>query len=151
MPEGFPPVRRQLFIYYISEINRTARRRPSGLRTHMNMHTKEKPFSCNYPGCTRSFSVVSNAKRHMRTHGMGVIPDDSESVSTPYVVGFEAPVVVSLPEAGHASNRSDSPVRLRWIPSATEGRRASIDGSHPEGVLNFGDGQLLSSSAVQQA
>ncbi|TFK19622.1 hypothetical protein FA15DRAFT_552153, partial [Coprinopsis marcescibilis] len=42
--------------------------RPSGLRTHMNTHTREKPYPCPFEGCAKSFSVVSNAKRHYRTH-----------------------------------------------------------------------------------
>ncbi|KAH9475513.1 Zinc finger protein C25B8.19c [Psilocybe cubensis] len=70
--------------------------RPSGLRTHMNMHTKEKPFACTYPGCLRSFSVVSNARRHMRTHGVGVTTEDVEQPPVPYVVGFEDPMRRSI-------------------------------------------------------
>ncbi|KJA15446.1 hypothetical protein HYPSUDRAFT_48371 [Hypholoma sublateritium FD-334 SS-4] len=94
--------------------------RPSGLRTHMNMHTKEKPFTCTFPGCSRAFSVVSNAKRHMRTHGVGLVPDDVESAPVPYVVGFEAPVVVPPVEPDTASHKS--PVRLRWIYPGGDGR-----------------------------
>ncbi|KAF8193770.1 hypothetical protein BJ912DRAFT_960424 [Pholiota molesta] len=126
--------------------------RPSGLRTHMNIHTKEKPFNCEYPGCERSFSVVSNAKRHMRTHGIGIIPHDNDSASTPYVVGFEEPVVVSPQDNGDPSNRNP-PVRLRWVPSAAEGRRASVDGSYTGPDLHFIDSEMLNNSAlaVQQA
>ncbi|KAF8970953.1 hypothetical protein BDZ97DRAFT_1789449 [Flammula alnicola] len=117
--------------------------RPSGLRTHMNMHTKEKPFSCSYPGCTRAFSVVSNAKRHMRTHGVGVTSDDGENASALYVVGFEVPVVVSPPDAADATNRRE-PVRLRWIPSVAEGRRASTATcSHTESGLDLSKIRVL--------
>ncbi|KIJ49428.1 hypothetical protein M422DRAFT_135988, partial [Sphaerobolus stellatus SS14] len=42
--------------------------RPSSLRIHHNTHTGEKPFVCSYPGCGRSFSVMSNMRRHARTH-----------------------------------------------------------------------------------
>lgn len=88
----------------------------------------------------------------MRTHGIGVIPDDNESPPVPYIVGFEAPVVVSPTDTGDPSNRN-SPVRLRWIPSAPEGRRASVDGSYTGAVLHFTDSEMLSNSAlaVQQA
>ncbi|KAF9522872.1 hypothetical protein CPB83DRAFT_776373, partial [Crepidotus variabilis] len=100
--------------------------RPSGLRTHMNMHTKEKPFPCTYPGCSRTFSVVSNAKRHMRTHGVGVTTDDQlstdTSVAVPYVVGFEAPVVIAAPAHGLGGATMESevkePVKLRWVSSS---------------------------------
>ena len=118
----------------------------------MNMHTKERrkyfystntctiniyffvvaaAFACTYPGCTRTFSVVSNAKRHMRTHGVGVPPDDSQSLdpnSTPYVVGFEAPVIVSPPPEVDVRE----PLKLRWI-SPTDANREFGSGSSSAG------------------
>ncbi|KAH9074142.1 hypothetical protein EDB83DRAFT_2196298, partial [Lactarius deliciosus] len=44
--------------------------RPSGLRTHMNSHSGDKPYKCPVPSCAKSFTVRSNAKRHIRTHGL---------------------------------------------------------------------------------
>jgi hypothetical protein len=101
----------------------------------MNMHTKEKrwfhfsgiktffykiflAFACTYPGCTRTFSVVSNAKRHMRTHGVGLPSEDQLSESpcppVPYIVGFEAPVVICSPEG--VADLLKEPLKLRWVP-----------------------------------
>ncbi|KAH8829299.1 hypothetical protein DL96DRAFT_1708444 [Flagelloscypha sp. PMI_526] len=43
--------------------------RPSGLKTHMNTHDQIRPFRCTVDGCGKSFTVKSNCKRHLRTHG----------------------------------------------------------------------------------
>lgn len=68
--------------------------RPSGLRTHMNMHTNTKPYACPYEGCDKSFSVISNAKRHYRTHLVDLSPDQIGLPAGPYTVNFSDPVVV---------------------------------------------------------
>ncbi|KAL2916391.1 hypothetical protein HK105_204147 [Polyrhizophydium stewartii] len=40
--------------------------RPSSLSTHIFTHTGERPFQCQNPMCGRSFSVLSNLRRHTR-------------------------------------------------------------------------------------
>lgn len=72
----------------------------------------------------------------MRTHGVGLVADDVESVPVPYVVGFEAPVVVPPVEPDFPSHKS--PVRLRWIYPGGDGRwiGSENDASNPDmGVM----------------
>ncbi|KAL0069240.1 hypothetical protein AAF712_003603 [Marasmius tenuissimus] len=83
--------------------------RPSGLKTHMNTHNNLKPFACEYPGCNRSFTVRSNARRHLRTHG--VIPETSTSSGPDYVVNFDEPVV---PEFQN-QQITNVPQKIKWM------------------------------------
>ncbi|GAN05279.1 hypothetical protein MAM1_0086d04749 [Mucor ambiguus] len=49
--------------------------RPSALQAHSYTHTAEKPFQCQSPNCGRSFSVVSNLRRHFKVHQKAAVGD----------------------------------------------------------------------------
>ncbi|KAG6334715.1 hypothetical protein ID866_4375 [Astraeus odoratus] len=85
--------------------------RPSGLATHMNSHSGERPFKCLVEGCDKSFAVRSNARRHLKTHGINPATYDT-SPTTSYTVGFEQPVVNDVHDTGK------QPSRYRWIPQS---------------------------------
>ncbi|QEU58321.1 hypothetical protein KDRO_A03360 [Kluyveromyces lactis] len=42
--------------------------RPSALRTHMLVHSGDKPFECTWEGCNKKFNVKSNLIRHLKLH-----------------------------------------------------------------------------------
>ncbi|KAK7032596.1 hypothetical protein VNI00_012859 [Paramarasmius palmivorus] len=95
--------------------------RPSGLRTHMNTHNNVKPFACIFPGCNRSFTVRSNAKRHLRTHG--VLPETLVPPSPDYVVNFDAPMV---PDS-QGQQFGPLPPKLKWMPTSLLDRNNLIN------------------------
>ena len=42
--------------------------RPSRLKTHMVFHTGDRPFACDFEGCSWTFPTQSKLARHKRTH-----------------------------------------------------------------------------------
>lgn len=43
-------------------------RRRHHLVAHQRVHTKERPFACQYPGCEMRFTKTHHVKRHYDTH-----------------------------------------------------------------------------------
>ncbi|KAF9238841.1 hypothetical protein BU15DRAFT_28813, partial [Melanogaster broomeanus] len=63
--------------------------RPSGLATHMNSHSGAKPYQCTVTGCNKRFAVRSNARRHLRTHGINPSSCDNAPSSPHFMVGSD--------------------------------------------------------------
>ncbi|OBZ67330.1 Zinc finger protein 18 [Grifola frondosa] len=94
--------------------------RPSGLATHMNSHSGAKPYKCPIPTCTKSFAVRSNAKRHLRTHGIFPTSEHANASPSQFTVGFETPLVSEVHDVGKL------PSKLRWVPQSLS-TRTNVD------------------------
>ena len=73
-------------------------------------------FKCPIPTCTKSFAVRSNAKRHLRTHGIFPTSEHGSTSPSQFTVGFDTPLVSEVHEAGKL------PSKLRWVPPSLSSR-----------------------------
>ncbi|KAG8930988.1 hypothetical protein FRC01_001983 [Tulasnella sp. 417] len=55
---------------YVCEVCNKAFERRASLETHMTVHNGQRPHKCPVPLCAKDFSVRSNYRRHLRTHGL---------------------------------------------------------------------------------
>ncbi|KAJ7108709.1 hypothetical protein C8R44DRAFT_636509 [Mycena epipterygia] len=99
--------------------------RPSGLETHMNIHTNARPYPCEFPGCPKTFGVRSNARRHYRTHS-GTTPLVN-STAEPFKLELNfKEIVMPKQDPPPPLSLSRSPFRLRWVAPNLHSRTAGV-------------------------
>ncbi|KAF7361734.1 hypothetical protein MVEN_00517300 [Mycena venus] len=106
--------------------------RPSSLKIHLNSHTGEKPFVCPVDGCGRSFSVLSNMRRHARVHTTPMMPgaDDGATGASP-LASSSHPAYNATTSSGKWKHRRNSSASA----SSSSSRRSHSVSSDEEGGL----------------
>jgi len=111
--------------------------RPSSLTTHTYTHTGERPFPCTLPHCGRSFSVLSNLRRHVlvcqrnqkkRAQFLKYMEENGETV--PVMGRTPVPFVMEL--HGETQARSETPLS-EDVESQSGSRRHSVVSMEDEG------------------
>lgn len=90
-----------------------------GLRRAPELTPSLIAYKCPIPTCTKSFAVRSNAKRHLRTHGIFPTSDHANPPAQ-FTVGFDAPIVSDVQQS------SKLPTKLRWVPQSLA-TRTNVD------------------------
>ncbi|KAJ7665985.1 hypothetical protein DFH06DRAFT_264157 [Mycena polygramma] len=92
--------------------------RPSAVRTHMHVHDNERPYTCGFPDCPKTFSVRSNARRHYRTHGVrSPQPDPDSPIESQADFKFAEPIDAPVQPPPPPLSLSQAPFRVRWVPT----------------------------------
>ncbi|KAJ7100015.1 hypothetical protein B0H15DRAFT_505266 [Mycena belliarum] len=113
-PEGIPPRKAAPPKMHVCEVCCKEFPRPSGLRTHMNMHNHVRPYPCAFPGCPKRFSVRSNARRHYRIHSDGDPPTGPPPGPPPPLL-WQAPAAPA-PAPTPPQQQGRAAFKVRWAP-----------------------------------